>query len=100
MIVEFTNYYASRGDWKAVLECRRKATAIRLELGLVPGEILVNAEGGAPQVRWQCRFPDRDAYERDRAARRSSEAFEANKKAMHGLIDRFERQIYEIDDGD
>ncbi|WP_342723495.1 hypothetical protein AAFG07_30705 [Bradyrhizobium sp. B097] len=98
-IVEATNYFAKDGHGPAVLQQRRSATAIRCALGLDPGEIFVLREGNGPDVRWECRFPSRKAYEADLAARAGSEAFAEARRTMHTLLERFERHIYEIDDG-
>lgn len=96
--IEATNYFAKQGEALAVLEQRRQATAIRRELGLEPGEILVLREGNGPDVRWECRFPTRTAYEADMAARAGSDAFSQARRVMHTLVDRFERHVYEVDE--
>lgn len=95
MIVEATNYFARDGQAQAVLEQRRKATAIRLELGLEPGRTLVRIEGNGPDVRWECDFASREAFEADMATRAGSPAFADARKAMHALLERFERHVYE-----
>lgn len=95
MILEATNYFAREGQAGAVLEQRRKATEIRCELGLDPGRILIRLEGTGPDVRWECSFASREAYEADMAARGGSQAFANARKAMHTLIERFERHVYE-----
>ena len=99
MIIEATNYFARQGQAEAVLEQRRKATEIRLELGLEPGRILLKLEGSGPDVRWECSFASQEAYEADRAARAASPAFEAARKQMHTLLDRFERHVSVQDEG-
>ncbi len=93
MIIETTNYFAREGQADAVLTQRRKASALRRDLGLDPGRIYVKLEGAGPDVRWECRFPSREAYEADMAARAQSEAFAAARKEMHTLLDRFERHL-------
>lgn len=95
MIVEATNYFAREGQAAAVLEQRRKATEIRRELGLDPGRILIRLEGNGPDVRWECEFPSREAYEADMAARGESQAFADARKAMHTLLVRFERHVFD-----
>lgn len=97
-IVEATNYFAKQGQAPAVLQQRRQASGIRCELGLEPGEILVLREGNGPDVRWECRFLSRAAYEADMAARAGSEAFSQARRVMHTLVDRFERHVYEVDE--
>ena len=98
MIVEATNYFAKKGEMPAVLQQRRRATAIRRELGLEPGQILVLREGDGPDIRWECRFPSLGAYEADLATRAGSQAFVEARQAMHKLLERFERHVYETDE--
>ena len=93
MFLEITNYYALPGQAAAVLVQRRAATALRVQLGLAPGEIFTKVEGEGPDVRWECRFEDRSAYERDLAARGASPAFGDGRAAMHALLQRFERHL-------
>ena len=95
MIVETTNYFAKPGNADAVLEQRRKATAIRRELGLDPGRIFVRLEGNGPDVRWECAFPSREDHDRDMTVRGGSNEFADARKAMHQLIERFERHVYQ-----
>jgi hypothetical protein len=97
-IVEVTNYFARDGQRPAVLEQRRRASAIRRELGLTPGEIFVLLEGKGPDVRWECRFASRETYEADLAVRARSEAFVQARQLMHTLLDRFERHVYAMDE--
>lgn len=98
MIVETTNYFARDGQAAQVLAQRRKATEIRKRLGLDPGRILVRIEGGGPDVCWQCSFASRQDYEADMSARGGSQAFADARKAMHLLLERFERHVYQTDD--
>jgi hypothetical protein len=99
MIVEATNYFAKNGNASGVLEQRRRATAIRVSLGLDAGRILVKVEGDGPDVRWECAFASQEEYDADRAARKASAEFEASRKQMLALLDRFERHIYREDEG-
>jgi hypothetical protein len=96
MIVEVTNYYPRQGGLDAVLARRRRATAIRVALGLPPGRIMVRQEGEGPLVRWECTFADAAAYAADRKARAGNPDFEASRKEMLALLERFERQVYEV----
>lgn len=96
--IERTNYYARAGMTDRVLETRRRACAVRLAIGLPPGEILVRGDGGdgtEADVTWQCGFADMAAQRRDLDARSASPAFEAVRTTMRALIDRFERQVFE-----
>lgn len=100
MIVEATNYFARDGQSDAVLKQRRKASEIRRDLGLNPGRILIRLEGNGPDVRWECSFASREAYDADMAVRGGSQGFTDARKAMHTLLERFERHVYETQDGD
>ncbi|WP_029041317.1 hypothetical protein [Cucumibacter marinus] len=99
MIVEITNYFAAPDNQKAVLAQRRKASKLRAELGLPEGEIFIRQGDKGPDVRWECRFENQAAFEADLAARRQSPEFENARKTMHTLLDRFERHIFERDEG-
>lgn len=98
MIIETTNYFARDGQAAQVLAQRREATRIRERLGLDPGRILVRIEGAGPDVCWQCSFASRQDHEADMRARGNSQAFADARKAMHLLLERFERHVYETDD--
>jgi hypothetical protein len=59
-IVERTQYYAKPGLAAEVLDIRRKASAVRVSIGLPAGEIFVKHPGGdgsEPDVAWQCPSP-------------------------------------------
>ena len=67
-IVERTHYYAKPGLAAEVLDVRRKASAVRLSIGLPAGEIFVKHPGGdgsEPDVVWQCTFTDIAARDGD-----------------------------------
>src|SRR5262245_52992024 len=86
-IVERTHYYAKPGLAAEVLDVRRKASAVRLSIGLPAGEIFVKQPGGdgsEPDVAWQCTF----------AA--ASAEFESVRVQMRKLYARFERQVFAI----
>ena len=95
MLVEITNYYARPGQVEAVVAQRRHASAIRIQLGLSAGRIFRNLEGAGPDVRWECEFETRAAYDADMACRAASSAFAATRATMHTLLDRFERNLQE-----
>ena len=98
MIVERTHYWAKEGARDAVLATRRKASAVRVAIGLPAGEIRAKADPAAdgPDVVWECAFPDRAAREADLAARGASPEFEAVRKEIGPLLARFERLCEEI----
>jgi hypothetical protein len=99
MIVERTQYFAKPGLAAEVLDLRRKASAVRLSIGLPAGEIFVkypSGDGREPDVAWQCTFADAAAREADLAARAASAAFENIRVQMRKLLVRFERQVFSI----
>ena len=98
-IVERTHYYAKPGLAAEVLDVRRKASAVRLSIGLPAGEIFVKHPGGdgsEPDVAWQCTFADAAARDADLAARAASAEFESVRAQMRKLYARFERQVFTI----
>ena len=100
MIVERTQYFAKPGLAAEVLDQRRKASAVRLSIGLPAGEIFIkhpSGDGSEPDVAWQCTFADATVREADLAARAASKAFEDVRVQMRKLIARFERQVFSID---
>ena len=99
MIVERTQYFAKPGLATEVLDLRRKASAVRLSIGLPAGEIFIkhpSGDGSEPDVAWQCTFADAAAREADLAARAASAAFENFRVQMRKLLVRFERQVFSI----
>jgi hypothetical protein len=98
MIVERTQYFAKPGLAADVLDLR-KASAVRLSIGLPAGEIFVkhpSGDGSEPDVAWQCTFGDAAAREADLAARAASAAFESVRVQMRTLLARFDRQVFSI----
>lgn len=96
MIVETTNYFAKEGCQADVLRQRFAATEIRRQLGLEPGRIMTLREGPGPDVRWECTFANREAFAADMAGRNGSAEFKIAREAMHALLERFERSVFEI----
>jgi hypothetical protein len=98
-IVERTHYYAKPGLTAEVLDQRRKASAVRISIGLPAGEIFVKHPGGdgsEPDVAWQCTFADAAARDADLAARAASAEFESVRVQMRKLYAPFERQVFAI----
>jgi hypothetical protein len=98
-VVERTHYYAKPGLVAEVLEQRRKASAVRVSIGLPAGEIFVKHPGGdgsEPDVAWQCTFADVAARDADLAARAASAEFASVRVQMRKLYARFERQVFAI----
>lgn len=93
MVIELTNYYALPGRAADVLAQRRRASEIRVRLGLPAGRIFKKLEGAGPDVRWECVFDSRSDYDNDLAARGASEEFKSARQDMHRLLERFERHL-------
>ncbi len=99
MLVERTNYFARPGRVKDVLDIRRRASEIRVRLGLRPGTITLkvpDAESG-PDVQWECGFGSPAAHEADMRARAASPEFEAVRGEMRSVVERFERHLIRRD---
>ena len=99
MYTERTNYYAKLGRRTDVLRIRRKASRVRIDLGLQAGTISqkVEADGEGPDVQWECHFPTAEVHKADLEARAASTDFEAVRAEMQSVIDRFERHVLERD---
>jgi hypothetical protein len=98
-VVERTHYFAKPGMAGEVLAVRRKASAVRVSIGLPAGEIFVKhprGDGSEPDVAWQCTFADEAIREADLKARAASPDFESIRLEMRKLYARFERQVYTI----
>lgn len=93
MVVEITNYYAREGQVEAVLAQRVRSSEMRIQLGLPAGRIFKKLEGAGPDVRWECVFETREAFEADIARRNASEEFTRLRQEMHALLERFERNL-------
>ena len=100
MIVERTHYYAKPGRAVDVLATRRRASEIRVRLGLARGVILVAAghEGAGPDVAWEGAFESPEAHTRDLEVRAASEEFAAVRAEMGSLLVRFERHLWSRDE--
>jgi dienelactone hydrolase len=99
MLIERTCYYAKPGRAEDVLRTRRKASAVRLSLGLPAGAIFTKADpaGEGPDVAWEYAFTTAEARARDLAARAASAEFRAVRAEMTALLARFERQVIRPD---
>lgn len=93
MVIEITNYYALPGQAEAVFAQRKHASQVRAELGLPSGRIFRKLEGAGPDVRWECHFESRAAYEADLSQRNASSRFRVARETMHTLLERFERHL-------
>ena len=96
MLVEITNYYAHEGQADAVLAQRVRASELRVRLGLPPGRIYKKVEGAGPDVRWECIFETRAAFDADIASRAASIEFNRTRQEMHTLLEKFERNLQEL----
>jgi dienelactone hydrolase len=95
MIVERTHYFAKRGLADSVLTTRRKASEIRVRIGLPAGTIRIKADAKAdgPDVSWECAFADKRAHDADLAVRAASPDFTAVRQQMSAQLARFERLV-------
>src|SRR5437868_14282806 len=93
MIIERTHYYAKPGLAEHVLATRRRASLVRIAIGLPAGEIRTKAGGNGPDVSWQCAFAGESEHAADLAARASSAEFEAVRAEMRAAAERFARCI-------
>ncbi len=98
MFIERTNYYANPGAREQVLALRRRASEVRVAIGLAPGTIFVSAGGDGPDVAWSASFPTLAAREADMAARGASPDFEAVRREMGKVLARFERIVERRDE--
>lgn len=93
MIVERTHYYAKPGLAEQVLATRRRASLVRIVLGLPAGKIKSKSGGDGPDVTWECAFANEAEHGADLAARGRSADFEAVRAEMRRLIECFERCV-------
>lgn len=94
MVFERTSYLPKPGRFAEVLALRHRACAVRREIGLASGDVLVErGAGGLDRVHWQCRFSTAAAQEEDLTIRDGSDAFRAVREEMQKLVDGFERQV-------
>lgn len=93
MIIERTHYYAKPGMADRVLATRRKASEVRVRIGLQAGTIRVKAKADfdGPDVSWECAFANAAAHQADLDARAASVDFSACRKEISPLLERFER---------
>lgn len=97
-IVVQNHYHPMAGKEQLVLETRLRASAVRKELGLVVGRVLVRDDPaiGQPYVIWEADYPSADARARDLAVINESEAFKAVQQQMGLLLENFERVIWRV----
>ncbi len=93
MMIERTHYYAKSGRAEEALAIRRRASLIRIAIGLPAGRIRAKLGGDGPDVTWECAFAGEREHSADLAARANSPEFEAVRKEMRAAIDRFERCV-------
>lgn len=95
-IIERTEYWAKPGLAEQVLAIRRRASAVRRDIGLPSGRVFSRSpglDGDIPDVVWECSFTDAAAQAADLAARGASPAFGAIRGQMTASIDRFARHV-------
>jgi carboxymethylenebutenolidase len=99
MYLERTNYFVKDSHQEEVLQLRRKASEVRMELSLPFGVIRVkeNTFDDGPDVQWECDFLTVKAHNADLEARAASAKFEEIRRQMGMLIERFERHFFRND---
>lgn len=97
-IVVQNHYYPKPGLEREVLRTRLEASAVRRELGLEVGRVLLRTgdADGQPYVVWECDYPSVQAREKDAAAAEGAPAFKAVQEKMGTLIARFERRVWSV----
>lgn len=98
MIIERTTYRPKPGQFDAVLRTRRNASRRRREIGLPGGTIFTGEDESGRVVFWECAFRDRNAQQRDIAARAADKGFSQVRDEMKRLLDKFERCVFGVDD--
>jgi dienelactone hydrolase len=101
MIVERTEYYARPGLAGQVLAIRRRACAVRRNIGLQNGTVFTHrpdSDAEGPDVVWEGEFATSEEHKADLAARAASPAFEAVRKEMTQCLARFKRHFVLRDD--
>lgn len=102
MIIERTQYFAKPGLAERALEIRRRANAVRRDIGLPSGRIFTKtaaSDPDSPDVVWECSFRDAAAQAADLAARAASPAFVAVRADMTACLARFRLHIHAEADG-
>ena len=85
--------YLADGLAEQVLAIRRRASLVRIAAGLPAGKIRVKAHGDGPDVSWECAFAGEAEHAADLAARAKSAEFEAVRRDVRAVIERFERCV-------
>lgn len=97
MFFERTSYRPHPGAFDEVLKTRLTACEIRKELGLRAGEILTETlpDTGEKLVHWECQFASEADQQTDLAVRGESSRFRQIRERMSGLVETFERRVFE-----
>lgn len=96
MIIERTSYQPKPGQFDRVLALRRRACAVRQEIGLPAGEVFVEEGEAGAVVHWECRFAAGAEQAEDLARRDASDGFGAVRAEMQTAIDGFERRVLRL----
>jgi dipeptidyl aminopeptidase/acylaminoacyl peptidase len=97
MIIERTCYLPKPGNFDDVLANRRRASQVRIAMGLRAGTITVGETARGRMVFWQAPFSSKVEHEADLAAPAASADFEACRAVMRELNQDFDRQIVRHD---
>ncbi len=93
-------YYPKPGLEQEVLKTRLQASQVRRELGLEVGRVLLrsNDVDGHAYVIWECDYPSLEARAKDATAAEGAPAFRAVQEKMRGLLARFERVVWKVEE--
>jgi hypothetical protein len=96
-VVVHNLYFPKPGLERQVLDTRLEASRVRRDLGLSVGRVLLRTSeaNGQPYVIWECDYPSLAAREKDAAAAEGAAAFKKVQQKMSGLIQRFERLVWQ-----
>jgi ketosteroid isomerase-like protein len=90
-------YFPKPGKEEEVYQWRLHASAVRKNLGLPEGRVLKKLSGDALYyVIWECDYPSLMAREADVKALDQSEEFKNVQAHMSTLIQKFERNVWEV----
>lgn len=101
-VIVQNRYFARAGKRTEALATRRRASKIRARANRPVGRILVNFDTtpDTPDFIWECSYPDLETRKTDAEWAESSPDFKEVQDHMSTLLERFERQVFHVVDGD
>jgi ketosteroid isomerase-like protein len=97
-IVVQNYYFPKPGKELEVMETRKRASAVRAQLGLPVGRILQRSSESTTQAYmiWECEYPSLQAREEDVTRLEQSEEFKKVQDHMGTLLEKFDRGVWLI----